>query len=247
MIAHVLFRDGVPITEHAYFVWRALRERGWDVRPFESVDDIDLDPAQPVVGGIEPVFSALGRLGIVPPDIDYPDALRPYLIDPDLRSVTMGWVRRHPEAWPLFVKPSTGRKEFTGLVVRSTYDLLGATLVDDAAPVFVARPVDVSGRVEWRAFVIDGLVRDIRPYSACPDGSAPGRLFVQAMVEQWPGCPAGCSLDVVDMGTPTAPDWRLVECNDGYALGAYGMIRCAYAELVVKRWGELTGVRDLWG
>lgn len=246
MIAHVLFRDGVPVTEHAYFVWRALRERGWEVRSFDDLDDVELDPAQPVIGGIEPVYEALRRLDVVPPDIDYPDDLRPYLVDPDVRRVTMGWVRQHPEAWPVFVKPTTGRKEFTGLVVRSTHDLLATTLVDDDAPVFVAHPVDMSGRVEWRAFVIDGEVRDIRPYSGCPDVRAPSRVFVQSLVDQWPGCPAGASIDVVDLGTPGAPDWRVVECNDGYALGAYGLIRSVYAELVVKRWGQLTGVRELW-
>lgn len=40
--------------------------------------------------------------------------------------------------------------------------------------------------------------------------------------------------------------WRVIECNDGFSLGTYGLRRETYAELLVKRWGELTGMPDLW-
>lgn len=54
------------------------------------------------------------------------------------------------------MKPTTGRSEFGGLVVRSTHDLWNVTRVDDELPVFSATPVDMTGRTEWRCFVIDG-------------------------------------------------------------------------------------------
>lgn len=42
------------------------------------------------------------------------------------------------------------------------------------------------------------------------------------LAEHWVDRPVGCSIDVVDLGDEQ-PDWRVVECNDGFALGSYGL------------------------
>jgi len=59
-----------------------------EVRPFEPVDEIALDPAQPVIGGLDPVVEALGTLDVTLPDIDSP-RLRPFLLDPEVETHTM--------------------------------------------------------------------------------------------------------------------------------------------------------------
>jgi hypothetical protein len=217
-----------------------MADAGWAVRFFERIDDVEVHADEIVVGGLDPVVRALTRLGVELPDIDYPETFRDVLVDPSVERTTMGAVRRAPERWPRFVKPTTGRKEFGGLVVRSTHDLLKVTHVDDELPVFSATPVEMMGRTEWRCFVISGRVRDIRPYTSCPDGDAPSRTFVQLLVDQWSGAPTGFTVDVVNLGDRARPDWRVVECNDGYALGSYGLHRATYAELLVARWAELT-------
>src|SRR3954451_8608447 len=92
---------------------------------------------------------------------------------PRARQPRWAGLAMHAIGGPMFVKPTTGRKEFTGFVLKRTDDLLRVTNVDDELPVFVGRPVDLRTRVEWRAFVIDGQVRDIRPYTGRADGDAP--------------------------------------------------------------------------
>lgn len=247
MIACVQVVDeGVPATVAVWETWKALTERGWEVRKFLKWRD-DLDPRveEPVIGGVGTVAGALRRLGIEPPAIDYPDAFWPFLIDPAYEERTLGWVRQNPGRWPVFVKPASGFKEFTGLVVRSTHDLLGLSHVDDHAPVFVCRPERIVG-AEWRVFVIEGQVRDVRPYRVTPDTVAPGLVAAQAIADAWPSAPVGYAFDLANIGTVERPFWRVVEVNDGYSLGTYGLSRDVYAELVVKRWGELVGVPDLW-
>lgn len=246
MLAYIQYRRGLPATEGCYSVWCALEDRGWEIRTFEAVDEIELDADHPVVGGVDQVVDALARLGITPPDIDYPSALRAFLLDPEIETRTMGWVRRTTDRWPLFVKPTTGRKEFTGVVVHRTDDLIPLATLDDSLPVFVARPVDLRNRVEWRAFVVDGDVRDIRPYTGCVNEDAPSPVFVRSLVQQWHSPPVGCSVDIVNVGDRARPDWRLIECNDGYSLGSYGLQRSTYAELIVKRWAELSGGASHW-
>jgi hypothetical protein len=246
MRALIQRRDGFPATEGCYSAWKALSDAGWSVRFFERIADVEVHPDELVVGGLDPVVQALTRLNVDLPDIDYPETFRDILLDPDFERTTMGAVRQSPERWPRFVKPTSGRKEFGGLVVRSTSDLLLVTHVDDALPVYSAAPLDISGRVEWRCFVIDGRVRDIRPYTCCPDGDAPSRTFVQLLIDQWSSQPAAFAVDVVNMGERAKPDWRVIECNDGYSLGSYGLHRAEYAELLVSRWAQLTGSPMKW-
>jgi ATP-grasp domain, R2K clade family 3 len=246
MRALIQLRDGMPATEGCFAAWKAMADAGWAIQFFESKDDFEPHLDEIVVGGLDPVVRALTKLGVKPPDIDYPETFRELLLDPAVERTTMGAVRRSPERWPRFVKPTTGRKEFGGLVVRSTHDLLRVTHIDDDLPVFCAVPVDVSGRTEWRCFIINGRVRDIRPYTNCPDGDAPSRTFVQLLVDQWLGAPNGFTIDVVNLGDRARPNWRVIECNDGYALGTYGLHRATYAELLVSRWAQLTGADISW-
>lgn len=223
-----------------------MSDAGWAIRYFERIADIDVHPDEVVVGGLDAVVHALARLEVELPDIDYPDSFRELLLDPHVERTTMGAVRRSRETWPRFVKPTSGRKEFGGLVIRSTSDLLLVTHVDDELPVYSATPQDLGGRVEWRCFVINGRVRDIRPYTYCPDGDAPSLTFVQLLADQWRGAPAGFTIDVVNLGNRSNPDWRVIECNDGYALGSYGFHRANYAELLATRWAQLTGSPISW-
>jgi hypothetical protein len=36
----------------------------------------------------------------------------------------------------------------------------------------------------------------------------------------------------------------MVEVNDGYALGAYGLMPLAYAKFLAARWAQLAGTED---
>jgi ATP-grasp domain, R2K clade family 2 len=246
MKALIQRRDGIPATEGCYTAWKAMSDAGWEIRFFEKIADVDVHENEVVVGGLDPLVQALTRLGVDLPDLDYPGTFREVLLDPNFERTTMGAVRRSTDRWPRFVKPTSGRKEFGGLVIRSTRDLLLVTHVDDELPVYSASPLEMTGRVEWRCFIVNGRVRDMRPYTACPDGDAPSRTFVQLLVDQWSSAPAGFTIDVVNIGSRTHPDWRIVECNDGYALGSYGFHRADYAELLVTRWAQLTGAPLAW-
>jgi hypothetical protein len=223
-----------------------MSDAGWEIRFFERIADVDVYADEVVIGGLDPVVQAFTRLGVDLPNIDYPETFREVLLDPQVARTTMGVVRRSPESWPRFVKPTSGRKEFGGMIIRSTSDLLLVTHVDDQLPVFSASPHDMAGRVEWRCFIVNGRVRDIRPYTSCPDGDAPSRTFVQLLADQWSSAPAGFTIDVVNMGSRSHPDWRIIECNDGYSLGSYGLHRAVYAELLVTRWAQLTGAPLSW-
>lgn len=65
--------------------------------------------------------------------------------------------------------------------------------------------------------------------------------MVNRVIEAYVDAPAGCA---IDMGVTSGGRTLLVEVNDGYALGCYGMDSVAYALLLAARWAELVGVED---
>ena len=72
-------------------------------------------------------------------------------------------------------------------------------------------------------------------------GLSPNDEVIKQAVQDYKTAPAGYSLDfgVTDTGRTL-----LIEVNDGYALGSYGLFYIDYAKLLSARWAELTGTKD---
>ena len=48
----------------------------------------------------------------------------------------------------------------------------------------------------------------------------------------------------MDWGVTSQGDTQLVEVNDGFALGNYGLSGGVYTAMIEARWRELMGLRD---
>ena len=48
----------------------------------------------------------------------------------------------------------------------------------------------------------------------------------------------------IDFGVTADGKTVLIEVNDGYALGSYGLMEIDYAKLLSARWAELTETQD---
>lgn len=60
-------------------------------------------------------------------------------------------------------------------------------------------------------------------------------------VQSYTKVPAGY---LADFGLTDEGRTVLIEINDGYALGSYGLFYLDYAKLLAVRWAELTGTQD---
>lgn len=236
--AYVQFKKGLPYRESAFAAALAFRDMGFDVVPFDPSSDgvPKTEEGDVLVGGIGVVRRRLRALGRAIPDLDYPDELSPFLGRRVWRS-TIDTVSSSPGTWPVFVKPLE-EKRFAGKLVRGTGDLVGLGTSGEDADVYCSDPVGF--RREWRCFVLDGRILDIRPYRGdwhCHyDPEAP-----EKMVAAYKSAPAGYGLDI---GVANDGRTLLVEVNDGYALGSYGLEPHKYARLVAARWAELAGFDD---
>ncbi len=219
---------------------QGFREMGWEIAGYTQIDSIlpQLTRGDVVVDYGDEARQALAFLGIDPPTVPtYPEALFRFL-GRKIWTSTIDRIAASPDQWPVFVKPRNDSKKFTGVLVQGTGDLVGCGDMAADTPVWCSEPITLLR--EWRCFVRCGKILDVRPYKGNWRHSFDPRVIEDA-VQSWPEKPRGCALDFgVDAGGRTV----LVEVNDGFALGAYGLPPLLYARLLSARWTELTGTKD---
>lgn len=193
-------------------------------------------PEDIVVGYVGTVRERLYDFGITTPEIDYPYELTQYLGRKIWKS-RINTVNEHPELWPVFVK-SVEDKKFTGVVVRQPKDLIGCGSYDGNAECWCSEIVDFIA--EWRVFVIYGKIVDVRPYKGdwrTHYDPSP----IEKAVSEYLSAPAAYA---IDFGVTSDGRTLMIEVNDGYALGSYGLHYPLYSKLLSARWAELTDTPD---
>lgn len=189
-----------------------------------------------VVGYVGTVKRRLMDFAVEFKEVDYPAELQEFLGRRVWHS-TINDINASPDLWPLFVKPIENKK-FTGVVVNTPKDLIGCGSCYEIVPVICSEVVNFLA--EWRVFIRYGKILDVRPYKGDWRVHFDPNIIEQA-VKQYVTAPAGYALDfgVTDDGRTL-----LIEANDGYALGSYGLFYPQYAKLLSARWAEFTGTKD---
>lgn len=227
----------VPCTVNHYLAWQGFHEMGFETRFFKKFSDLqDANREDVVCGYVGTVKRRLRSLGIAIEDVDYPEELTNFL-GRKVWSSTINEINNSPELWPVFIKSKEG-KVVTGTVIRSPKDLIGCGIPGENFPVYCSTPIDIV--TEWRSFVRYGEILDVRHYRGDWTKFLDPEVVRQA-VKDYTSAPAGCSMD---FALTSDGKTVLIEVNDGYSLGAYGLFYIDYAKLLSARWAELTGTED---
>lgn len=236
--ALIQHRHGRAFGASAFSALLGFEDMGLEIVPFEPDDmsSIERGASDIVVGGVGAVRGALRTLGRDVPEICYPEELEPFLGRRVWRSM-INAVSTCAGDWPVFVKPVRS-KLFTGRLVASAKDLVGCGMCGEDAEVYCSEPVALVA--EWRCFVMRGQILDVRPYRGNWRASFDS-MVIEGAVAAYSSAPAGYGMD---FGVTEDGRTLLVEVNDGYALGSYGLEHHAYARLLSARWAELAGVED---
>ena len=237
---YVRCREGQPDSLATATALVGFRTLGVEVGIFEWQDDLelmtDLGPTVGVSGFIGDVQKALQRLNkSIPVNVDYPDSLQPFL-GRDIQLSTIGEVRSSPGT-TVFIKP-VQIKLFTGYVWQGDADSRRRVItLDDDVAIFTCPPVNFVS--EYRSFILQGEILDCRVYKG--DWSkAPNREQVEKAVETFSHeAPAAYCLD---WGVTNEGKTLLIEMNDGYSFGPYGLSPTAYAQMLSARWAEMVRV-----
>jgi len=242
--AYVQERGGNQMGPESLSLVTALTHQGLPVELFTEKQilrrQLRLSRDCLVAGSIPAVTQALQQLDIpVPEPNDYPDCLRPFLHRKIWES-TVGAVLdglMDGDVGSVFVKPKGRLKRFTGRVFSSRDDACFLEGASRRLPVFCAHPVE--WKSEFRTYVVRGGILATLPYGG--DAKiAPDAAVLQRAVDalQKSGeAPAGYGIDFGVLADGTT---ALIELNDGFGLGSYGLADVLYTELIVARWMELT-------
>lgn len=231
----------------AYTFW----ERGYEVMRFDYPELCDgaLDRSllsfadeTLVAGGVGTVREAINRANRPQPEmLDLPDCLQPW-IGRKFWISTLNEVRqpfeKEEETGPVHVKPLREHKKFKGTVFKKFSDLIPSAAVDGETEVLVQEVVEFVS--EWRAYLFRGRIRFVANYLGDPL-VFPDVSRMQAALGAFENCPVACGMD---WGITSTGETLLVEVNDGYALGNYGLDGYVYTAMIEARWREIMGLED---
>ena len=236
---YIRHREGYPETVLQDYSRRGFHECGVELGTFEWIDDIDklpdLGPTIGVAGYIGDVHRALKVLGHpIPANVDYPKWLC-HTLHRNIRRGYLGEVRASKDL--VFIKP-VQHKEFTGLIWEGKpEDRRKIVTQPDDLEVWISDYIQFKS--EFRSFILNDVVIDVRHYKG--DWSiTPNRMVVEdaaALLALRKQAPRAYSLD---WGVDRFGRTTLVEMNDGFALGHYGLNPVLYARMLSARWYEMT-------
>ncbi len=199
----------------------------------------DFEKYDVCVSGVNDCLWALHKMGVSDFHIPcYPESMKIFLernieVMPlkDLIK-NIGYYGSHGNR---FVKP-VRPKLFRAFITSDENGLNQLYNIEPDTMVYVSDIVDF--RSEWRVYVKLNKIEKICHYSGNPL-SFPNINVVNAMIQSWAG-PSCYALDVGIIGSVTA----LVEINDFYSIGNYGLGPKEYVEMLMLRWSQLTNRRQ---
>lgn len=139
--------------------------------------------------------------------------------------------------WPIFVKPYTDIKAFTGTQLLSKFDAQ-CVLQDFEGDLLVQQVIDpiVS---EWRVYVNRGKVIGCKLYKGF-DLDFPDKGFIMETVVHANQILKNVSF-TLDFGVDSNLKTFLIEPNDGWAIGNYGLEPVDYLRFCEDRWKQMIG------
>lgn len=190
------------------------------------------------IAGNHFVFSYIfKKYNILSPSDCYPKSLRNYL-KRNIREITIQELSNsYDEGIPsIFVKPKSKTKLFTGFTIESSLDFYRLAEFPKSTVLYCS-PI-VNWQAEYRVFVNHSKIVGIKRYSG-DEKYELDMTIVKNAVQDLENSEEGTHAYGIDFGILSTGETALVEWNDGYALGSYGLDQEIYTDLLLERWSEI--------
>ena len=227
------------ITNTNFFIaYEGFQKMGWEICFYEKFPPDNLMRSDVVVGYIDRVQYSLKNLGIeIPKEIDYPEELKPFfkreIWTSTINKVNLDFTNTQK---PIFVKPVRG-KMFDGRLIESLKDFIGIGSRENF-DVWCSTPKNIVA--ESRCFVRYNQIMDNRQYKGDPF-KVVSEQFAKDCLETFESKPDAFAMD---FGVTDTGEEVLIEVNDSYSLGAYGLFPTNYAKMISARWHQLVDLPD---
>lgn len=194
------------------------------------------------IGTVEFVKTFAEKIGVKLPDPIHATELlelegRDWYIN--TREQLNHWGHAGSTSYPIFVKPYTQLKKFTGFVAKSDKDFDLYPEVDWSTTELFVTEVLENIVSEWRCYVLNGKVFACVNYSGDPLRFPSSSDIVKMIIVY--NTESSYSLDVAVRRKPDSTEFttNFIEINDAYALGYYGGDVELYTKMLDLRWKEI--------
>lgn len=241
--------NNFPIADWAVSAYMGFREKQANIVFFEDINEVPVSSTNIVVAFIEDTNKYFEKLGLPRKRaLNIPEKLEGWAKRRITRA-TMKDLREKKINFPIFVKPDRYAKEFVAGVVKDqkSVDFYFKDIKDDC-PILLSQVVEFT--TEWRVYVINGEIKGIKHYIG-DFFEMPDQKIIRDTVKHYQeiGAPSAYGIDFgvcytgktseVGMGHMRHKETQLIEINDGWSLGNYGLNDVTYSTLLATRWREL--------
>ncbi len=224
-------------------VYNELKSRQIDVDLFSRKTlqrrQLHIEPQILVVGYVDSMLSVFRQLNIpIPSTNDYPKSLN-YLLYRKIWESNLKTLRQEIYAGrvPIFAKPKDRKKRFTGRVFNTIDDFMWSLSgVSIQTPIYCSEVV--SWVTEYRIYVTNGQIVGNLHYSGNSNIRLDNNILKSAVATFSESVEASAGY-AIDMGLLSSGETALIEWNDGFSLGSYGLNPSLYTDLLIARWCEL--------
>lgn len=240
MIAFIQKQNGEWLNENCYVAQYGFNRMGYNIKSFEKDDakNIKLDNTDVVFGGINTTHAILEQNGIEIPKV-------PNILDLNIKfrrkvfKSTLKDVRDNKIEYPFFVKPFDTYKLFTGFVCQREFNINRISHVSDDVEVFVSSVVEFIS--EYRCFVLNNELVGCKNYTGDFTLSPAFEDFnyIKRIISQYKNSPSAYTLDIGILEDGGDYGIDVIEINDGYGFGAYGLNPIIYCKMIASRWLEI--------
>jgi hypothetical protein len=229
-----------PSDEWGMSAYYGFQQKKTKVVLFSDLDKVPLSRYNIIVAGTEYTIKRIKDLGIEPPQaLHIPEELNQYLylgrcISHMTFKMFKGLAERDSINFPIFIKPEGYAKEFVaGPVSNRENALLFYDNVPDDCLIMLSEIVDIVS--EYRCYVLNGELIGIKHYLG-DIRIFPDVRDIDNMIATYRSQPKAFALDV---GITNRGNTILIECNDAWSLGNYGLNDKQYAHMLAVRWHEM--------
>jgi hypothetical protein len=225
--------NNFPISDWSVSAYLGFKDKQMDIIFFEDIEEVPANPNNIVVSFIEDTIKHFKTLGINPPlSINIPNELMEYT-KRNIRYMTMGEFKQDTQI-PVFVKPNRFAKEFVaGVIKNQSSKALFFNDISDDTPVLVSDVIDIVS--EYRCYVLKKELKGIKHYIG-DIRIFPDVKVIDAAIADYTSAP---SAYVIDFGITKDGETVVVEVNDAWSVGNYGLNDTTYANMLLTRWIEI--------
>jgi len=236
MLAYVQKQNGEWLNENCYVAQYGFNRMGYNVKSFENDDikHIKFTDEDAVFGGINALHNILIENDIKIPEVHNITQIGKQAYARNVFTSTIGDVRNGQIKYPFFIKPLEQFKLFTGFVCKTEFDLFRIpNMFSDIIPVIISEVVEFKS--EYRCFILNEKLYGCKNYTGdfklFPDFN-----FIENAIKMYKNSPSAYTLD---FGILSYGDTELIEINDGYGFGAYGLNPIVFCKMISVRWKEI--------